>query len=67
MDIVLIMGMIAGFFIGVAFSLFFTSMLAHRVISILQGDKKKRKQKEDADDDDGANFWKPKGWKPDLP
>lgn len=67
MDIVFIMGMIAGFFLGIGFSLFFTSMLAYRVISILQGDKKNRKKGDKNDDDDPVNYWKPKGWKPDSP
>lgn len=63
------MGVIAGFILGVGFSIFFTNMLVYRVISILQGDKKKHKQSEDDDnsdsDDDLVNYWKPKGWKPD--
>lgn len=62
MDIVFIMGMIVGFFLGIGFSLFFTSMLAYRVISILHGNNSKQT---DEDEDDPVNYWKPKGWKPD--
>jgi len=62
MDIAFIMGMIAGFFMGVGFSLFFTHMLAYKMLSLL--DRKVPKKDEDADDDP-VNFWKPKGWRPD--
>jgi hypothetical protein len=56
-----VIGMIAGFFIGVGFCLLFTSILAHKMIKILSN----KKEPEDTfDPNDPTNYWKPKGWKP---
>ncbi len=60
-----IMGMIAGFFIGVGFCLIFTNILAYKMIRILGTKLKKDETTFDADDP--VNYWKPKGWKPDEP
>jgi len=67
MDIVFIMGMVLGFLLGIGFCLFFTDMLGHRILKLL-GHKppKKKKRDEEYDEDDPVNYWKPKGWRPDI-
>lgn len=63
MDIAFIMGMIAGFLLGIGFCLFFTNMVANRMIKILS--KGKGDDENNLLDDDPVNYWKPKGWRPD--
>jgi len=63
MDIAFIMGMIAGFILGIGFCLFFTNMVANRMIKILSSQSKK--EEDHPFDDDPVNYWKPKGWTPD--
>lgn len=70
MDIAFYMGLVAGFLLGMGFSIFICRHVKKSVyegmIDAMSSPKKKRKDSLlDNDDDDAANFWKPKGWKPD--
>lgn len=69
MDIAFFMGLVAGFLIGMGFSIFICrhvkKSVYEAIIDGLSAPKKRRKDSLlDNDDDDAANFWKPKGWKP---
>jgi len=65
MDIAFIMGMIAGFFLGVAWCIFLTDMLGCKLLRMLGHKPPKRKKHDDYDEDDPVNYWKPPGWRPD--
>jgi hypothetical protein len=67
MDIAFFMGLVAGFLIGIGFSILICKHIKKSVyegiIDALSAPKKRSLL--DNNDDDAANFWKPKGWKPD--
>lgn len=76
MEILFLMGILFGFFLGILFSTFYTQVVTHKVMSILsskytiklKNTKSKSVNHDDDEDDeenDPVNYWKPKGWKPD--
>ena len=66
MDIAFVMGLTAGFLLGIGFSLLICRNIKKSVyegmIDVLSCPKKKEDNL--SNNDDTANFWKPKGWKP---
>jgi len=78
MEVLFLMGAMAGFFLGLLFATFYTQIITHRIMAILKKyNIPKPKPVEDCekydveevteiDDEinDPVNYWKPKGWKP---
>ncbi len=56
-------GLVFGFLAGIVFTIYMTRIIAGQVVDIIFS--KTDKSKPEETEDDAANFWKPKGWKPD--
>lgn len=73
MEILFLTGILLGFFLGILFSTFYTQVVTHKVMAILNSKYtvkpknivNKPIDEDDDEENDPVNFWKPKGWKPD--